>query len=69
MGYTASKTNMIIGLGVSSIGDSWYGFSQNVKGIEEYQHLIKEGIIRFTNKNFASNDILFLLYFLHKMKQ
>ncbi|KAA1245585.1 carbohydrate binding domain-containing protein [Aquimarina sp. RZ0] len=26
-------------------------------------------IIRFTNKNFASNDILFLLYFLHKMKQ
>ncbi|KAA1244431.1 transposase [Aquimarina sp. RZ0] len=27
------------------------------------------GVIRFTNKNFASNDILFLPYFLHKMKQ
>ncbi|WP_109299412.1 oxygen-independent coproporphyrinogen III oxidase [Aquimarina sp. AU474] len=45
MGYTASKTKMMIGLGVSSISDSWYGFAQNVKGIEEYQHLVKEGII------------------------
>ncbi len=45
MGYTASKTQMMIGLGVSSISDSWYGFAQNVKGIEEYQHLINEGII------------------------
>ncbi len=45
MGYTASKTQMMIGLGVSAISDSWYGFAQNVKGIEEYQHLIREGII------------------------
>lgn len=45
MGYTASKTQMMIGLGVSSISDSWYGFAQNVKGIEEYYHLIEEGII------------------------
>ncbi|MBR9756517.1 MAG: oxygen-independent coproporphyrinogen III oxidase [Algicola sp.] len=45
MGYTASKTQMMIGLGVSSIGDSWYGFGQNVKGLEEYYHLINENII------------------------
>ncbi|MBP2831480.1 oxygen-independent coproporphyrinogen III oxidase [Aquimarina sp. U1-2] len=45
MGYTASKTQMMIGLGASSISDSWYGFAQNVKGIEEYIHLINEGII------------------------
>ncbi|MDY8134937.1 oxygen-independent coproporphyrinogen III oxidase [Aquimarina sp. 2201CG5-10] len=45
MGYTASKTQMMIGLGVSAISDSWYGFAQNVKGVEEYQHLIKERII------------------------
>ncbi|WP_271765719.1 oxygen-independent coproporphyrinogen III oxidase [Aquimarina algiphila] len=45
MGYTASKTHAMIGLGVSSISDSWYGFAQNVKNIEEYQHLINEGII------------------------
>ena len=45
MGYTASKTQLMIGLGVSSISDSWYGFAQNVKNIEEYQHLVSEGII------------------------
>ncbi|UKM63546.1 oxygen-independent coproporphyrinogen III oxidase [Flavobacteriaceae bacterium GSB9] len=36
MGYTASKTQAMIGLGVSAISDSWYGFAQNVKTIEEY---------------------------------
>ncbi|WP_132218459.1 oxygen-independent coproporphyrinogen III oxidase [Mariniflexile fucanivorans] len=45
MGYTASKTQAMIGLGVSSISDSWYGFSQNVKGIEEYYNLLKDNII------------------------
>ncbi len=45
MGYTPSKTQAMIGLGASSISDSWYGFAQNVKSIEEYYHLIEEGII------------------------
>lgn len=45
MGYTPSKTQAMIGLGVSSISDSWYGFAQNVKSIEEYNHLVNEGII------------------------
>lgn len=45
MGYTASKTQAMIGLGVSSISDSWYGFAQNVKSIEEYYHLVSQGII------------------------
>jgi oxygen-independent coproporphyrinogen-3 oxidase len=45
MGYTASKTQAMIGLGVSSISDSWYGFAQNVKSIEDYYHLVEEGII------------------------
>ncbi len=45
MGYTASKTKAMIGLGVSSISDSWYGFAQNVKSVEEYYHLVNEGII------------------------
>jgi oxygen-independent coproporphyrinogen-3 oxidase len=45
MGYTASKTQAMIGLGVSAISDSWYGFAQNVKSLEEYYHLVNEGII------------------------
>lgn len=42
MGYTASKTQAMIGLGVSSIGDSWYGFAQNVKDIKSYYSLLKD---------------------------
>lgn len=45
MGYTSSKTHLMIGLGVSSISDSWTAFAQNTKSIEEYQELVKEGII------------------------
>ncbi|MDO6517340.1 oxygen-independent coproporphyrinogen III oxidase [Zobellia uliginosa] len=45
MGYTASKTQVMIGLGASSISDSWYSFAQNVKGIEEYQHLVENNVI------------------------
>ncbi|RNC91963.1 MAG: oxygen-independent coproporphyrinogen III oxidase [Allomuricauda sp.] len=45
MGYTASKTQLMIGLGVSSISDSWHAFAQNVKSIEEYQHLVDHDVI------------------------
>ncbi|MDX1472385.1 MAG: radical SAM protein, partial [Flavobacteriaceae bacterium] len=44
MGYSASKTQVMIGLGVSAISDSWYSFAQNVKGVEEYQKLVEDGI-------------------------
>ncbi len=45
MGYTVSNTQLMIGLGVSSISDSWYSFAQNVKSLEEYNHLVENGII------------------------
>lgn len=41
MGYSASKTQLMIGLGVSSISDSWYGFAQNVKNIEDYYQILE----------------------------
>ncbi|MEQ6123355.1 oxygen-independent coproporphyrinogen III oxidase [Pseudotenacibaculum sp. MALMAid0570] len=45
MGYTAQKTSLMIGLGMSSISDSWTGFAQNVKTIKEYQTLVNKGEI------------------------
>ena len=45
MGYTPSKTKLMVGLGVSSISDSWYGFAQNVKNVEEYENLVSHGVI------------------------
>lgn len=41
MGYTSSKTDVMIGLGVSAIGDSWYGFAQNVKTLKEYYECLR----------------------------
>ena len=31
MGYTSSNTQLMVGLGMSAISDSWYGFAQNEK--------------------------------------
>ena len=45
MGYNASKTQVMLGLGVSAISDSWYSFAQNVKGLSEYYHLIENNIL------------------------
>ncbi len=45
MGYTDSKTQVMIGLGASSISDSWYSFAQNEKGVEAYQNLVENNII------------------------
>ena len=43
MGYTAGKTKLMIGLGMSSISDSWYAFAQNEKRVEDYVNRVNEG--------------------------
>ena len=43
MGYTAGKTHLMIGLGMSSISDSWYSFAQNEKRVEDYIARVNEG--------------------------
>lgn len=40
MGYTDHHTNILLGLGVSSISDCGTAFSQNAKTVEEYKTLI-----------------------------
>ena len=43
MGYTHEYTKLSIGIGVSSISDSWYAFSQNIKKLEVYLAKIDKG--------------------------
>jgi len=43
MGYTPVHTQLSLGLGVSSISDSWYGFAQNDKTIEDYIDHVTNG--------------------------
>lgn len=45
MGYSSSKTQLMVGLGMSAISDSWYGFAQNEKKVEDYQKRVNSGEI------------------------
>ena len=45
MGYTTKTSKTMIGLGMSAISDSWYGFAQNDKTVEGYLQKIKDGIL------------------------
>jgi oxygen-independent coproporphyrinogen-3 oxidase len=43
MGYTTQNTSLMIGLGMSSISDSWFGFAQNEKTVETYIERVQKG--------------------------
>lgn len=43
MGYTDQYSGTMIGLGVSSISDSWNAYAQNVKTVEEYIQMVGRG--------------------------
>jgi oxygen-independent coproporphyrinogen-3 oxidase len=43
MGYTSRHTSPLIGLGVSSISDSWGMFAQNEKVVEKYSERVMRG--------------------------
>jgi len=43
MGYTRATTRLMIGLGMSAIGDTWYGFAQNEKKVEDYERRVMAG--------------------------
>ncbi|MBK6834850.1 MAG: oxygen-independent coproporphyrinogen III oxidase [Bacteroidetes bacterium] len=60
MGYTASRTDLMIGLGVSSISDSWTGFAQNLKTVEEYIACVKENKIPVFRGHALTEQDLFL---------
>ncbi|PTX41635.1 oxygen-independent coproporphyrinogen-3 oxidase [Christiangramia gaetbulicola] len=68
MGYTSSKTQAMIGLGVSAISDSWYGFAQNVKGVEEYEKLVNDGIFPvFRGHLLTEEDLIIRKHILNLM--
>ncbi len=58
MGYTSNKTQLMIGLGMSAISDSWGAFAQNVKSVKEYQQLVSEGEIPVFRGHILTKDDL-----------
>ncbi len=70
MGYTASKTQLMIGLGVSSISDSWYSFAQNEKTIEDYYtHLADNQLPIFRGHVLTAEDLIIRRHILNLMCQ
>ncbi|MEO8235143.1 MAG: oxygen-independent coproporphyrinogen III oxidase [Flavobacterium sp.] len=60
MGYSASKTQLMIGLGVSSISDSWYSFAQNVKDIEAYYQMLESDKLPILRGHLLTNEDLII---------
>ncbi|TRW27286.1 oxygen-independent coproporphyrinogen III oxidase [Flavobacterium zepuense] len=60
MGYSASKTQLMIGLGVSSISDSWYSFAQNEKKLEDYYRRIENNELPVFRGHLLSDEDLII---------
>jgi oxygen-independent coproporphyrinogen-3 oxidase len=70
MGYTSSKTQLMIGLGVSSISDSWYGFAQNEKKLETYYERLKQNELPvFRGHILSQEDLVIRQHILNLMCQ
>lgn len=60
MGYTSSKTKVMIGLGLSSISDSWYSFAQNEKTLEDYYARLEQNEIPVFKGHILSQEDLII---------
>ncbi len=60
MGYSASKTQVMIGLGVSSISDSWYSFAQNTKNLDEYYEILESNELPVVKGHILNDEDLII---------
>ncbi|SDE43714.1 oxygen-independent coproporphyrinogen III oxidase [Riemerella columbipharyngis] len=60
MGYTSGKTQLMVGLGMSAISDSWYAFAQNEKTVEGYQKMINERVLPVVKGHILTNEDLII---------
>lgn len=68
MGYTPIHTQLSVGLGMSAISDSWYGFAQNAKKIEAYSERVKQGVSpSFRGHILTDEDLLLRRHILNLM--
>ena len=58
MGYSSSSTQLMIGLGMSAISDSWYAFAQNEKSTETYIKKAEQGILPVSRGHILNKEDL-----------
>ncbi|MFO7701676.1 MAG: coproporphyrinogen III oxidase, partial [Psychroflexus maritimus] len=65
---TTTKAKKMIGLGVSSISDSWFGFAQNEKDLNlYYQHINKGQLPVFRGHDLTEEDLIIRQHILNLM--
>lgn len=68
MGYTHQHTRILLGLGVSSISDSFGAFAQNEKTVEAYQQKINQGEFAVEKGHILNEEDLYIRqHILHLM--
>jgi oxygen-independent coproporphyrinogen-3 oxidase len=60
MGYTTTQNKLLIGLGASSISDSWGAFIQNEKEVEAYEDKIEAGELPIITGHLLTEEDLML---------
>lgn len=60
MGYTTTQTKLMIGLGASSISDSWGAFAQNEKDVNAYQDAVEKGELPLFRGHILNDEDLFI---------
>ena len=60
MGYSSSSTQVMIGLGMSSISDTWYGFAQNEKDLEAYYERLAQNEIPLMRGHILNQEDLII---------
>jgi oxygen-independent coproporphyrinogen-3 oxidase len=60
MGYTHRQTDLMLGLGMSAISDSWTAFAQNDKSVEGYQVQIDKGELAVFKGHFLNTEELII---------
>lgn len=60
MGYTDHHTSLMIGLGASSIGDSWYAYTQNEKTIDQWMARVNKDEFPVLRGHLLSSEDLML---------
>lgn len=68
MGYTTTRSRLMIGLGASAISDTWDAFAQNEKNIADYQRVVQEGRLPVFRGHFLdTEDQLLRMHILNLM--
>ncbi|MVT07078.1 oxygen-independent coproporphyrinogen III oxidase [Chitinophaga tropicalis] len=67
MGYTDHHTTLMIGLGASSIGDSWTAYGQNEKQVAAWQQLVNSGQFPVVRGHILNKEDLLLRRHIHAL--